>query len=268
MTTATRRVDIVRVVAGARTAARDRAATEEPLEIRIAHEPYAVIMRTPGADRDLAAGFLLAERVIRSADEIVAIEHCADAVERENVVDITLADADAVSHARVRRRELAASTSCGVCGRQSIDDLARDLTPVEDGLCVAAATVARLPERLRASQRAFDETGGLHAAGVFSPDGDLLDIAEDVGRHNAVDKVLGRALRARRLPLSSALLCVSGRTSFEIVQKAAVAGIPVLAAVSAPSTLAVDLAARAGVTLIGFIRGDSFNVYAGEQRVT
>jgi FdhD protein len=260
-------VDIVRVAAGARTAARDRAATEEPLEIRIAREPYAVIMRTPGADRDLAAGFLLAERLIRSADDVVSIEYCADAVERENTVDITFADADAVSRARVRRRELAAATSCGVCGRQSIDDLASDLTPVEDGLRVASATVARLPERLRASQRAFEETGGLHAAGVFSSDGDLLDIAEDVGRHNAVDKVLGRALLKRRLPLSSALLCVSGRTSFEIVQKAAVAGIPVLAAVSAPSSLAIGLAARTGVTLIGFIRSESFNVYAGEQRV-
>ena len=267
MTSPTRPVDIVRVTGGARAAARDRAAAEEPLEIRIAREPYAVIMRTPGADRDLAAGFLFAERLIRSAHDLVDIHHCADAAEHENTVDVTLADPDALARARTRRRELTAASSCGVCGRQSIDDLARDLPRLAGAVVVAADIVARLPERLRASQRAFDETGGLHAAGVFSTDGDLLDIAEDVGRHNAVDKVIGRALLHRQLPLAHAVLCVSGRTSFEIVQKAAVAGVPVLAAVSAPSSLAIDLAERAGVTLIGFIRGDAFNVYTGAQRV-
>ncbi len=267
MTSPTRRVDVVRVVAGSRTATIDRAATEEPLEIRIDREPFAVIMRTPGADRDLAAGFLFAERLIRSAADVRSIEHCADAAERENTVDVSLVDPAAARRARERRRDVAASSACGVCGRQSIDDLACDVTPVAAELCVSASVVARLPDRLRASQRVFDETGGLHAAGVFSTDGDLLDVAEDVGRHNAVDKVIGRALQARRMPLSNAIVCVSGRTSFEIVQKAAVAGIPVLAAVSAPSSLAIELAARLGLTLVGFVRGDAFNVYAGAQRI-
>ncbi len=257
----------MRVANGARTAARDRAAAEEPLAIRIAGEPYAVIMRTPGADRDLAAGFLFAERLVRAADELVAIQHCADAVERENTVDVTLADSDALSRARARRRELTAASSCGVCGRQSIDDLAVDLVRISDDLVVSPRTIAQLPGRLRESQRAFDETGGLHAAGIFSVDGVLLDIAEDVGRHNAVDKVIGRAVLHRQVPLSRALLCVSGRTSFEIVQKAAVAGIPLVAAVSAPSSLAIELAERAGITLIGFIRGDGFNVYSLPERV-
>lgn len=267
MTATTRAVDIVRVSGGTRTTARDRAAAEEPLEIRIANESFAVIMRTPGADRDLAAGFLFAERLIRGAGDLVAIEHCADAVERENTVNVTLRDPEAVARAHRRRRDLASSASCGVCGRQSIDDLAEDLAPIVDDIVVPAATIARLPERLRASQRAFDETGGLHAAGVFSIDGDLLDIAEDVGRHNAVDKVVGRAVLGGRVPLSRAALCVSGRTSFEIVQKAATAGVPILAAVSAPSSLAIDLAERTGVTLVGFIRGDGFNVYAGSRRI-
>jgi len=263
----TRPVDMVRVSSGVRTPARDRTAAEEPLAIRVGGEPFAVIMRTPGADRELAAGFLFADRLIRRSTDLRAIEHCADAAERENVVEVTLADPAAMSCARARRRELTSAASCGVCGRQSIDDLASDLSPLADAIVVPAATIARLPGRLRASQRAFDETGGLHAAGLLSLDGDLLDIAEDVGRHNAVDKVIGRALLHDRVPLSHAMLCVSGRTSFEIVQKAAVAGVPILAAVSAPSSLAVDLAERAGITLIGFIRGDSFNVYTGAQRI-
>jgi len=263
----TRPVDIVRISSGARTHARDRAAAEEPLAIRLDGEPFAVIMRTPGADRELAAGFLFAERLIGGAADLRSIDYCADATERENTVDVTLMDSGAAARTRARRRDLTSASSCGVCGRQSIDDLAIDLTPVADGLVVPAATIARLPDRLRASQRAFDETGGLHTAGLLSLDGDLLDIAEDVGRHNAVDKVIGRAVLHDGVPLSGAILCVSGRTSFEIVQKAAVAAIPILAAVSAPSSLAIDLAERAGVTLVGFIRGDSFNVYAGAQRI-
>jgi len=267
VTTPTRAVDIVRVSMGERVMARDRAAAEEPLAIRIEGEPFAVIMRTPGADRDLAAGFLFAERLVRRADDVASIAHCADAAEHENTVDVTLVDFAAAKRARRQRRDLTATASCGVCGRQSIEDLACDLVRIDDDLVVPPRTIARLPARLRDSQRAFDETGGLHAAGIFSVDGVLLDIAEDVGRHNAVDKVIGRAVLHRQVPLSRALLCVSGRTSFEIVQKAALAGIPVLAAVSAPSSLAIDLAERTGITLIGFIRGDSFNVYAGPQRV-
>jgi FdhD protein len=267
MTTPTRAVDIVRVCGRERVAARDRAAAEEPLAIRLHGEPYAVIMRTPGADRDLAAGFLFAERLIRRRGDLTSIEYCADAVERENVVDVTLADRDRVLRARAQRRTVVSTAACGICGRQSIEDLASDLDRVDSDVVVASATIARLPQRLRASQRAFDETGALHAAGVFSVDGDLLDIAEDVGRHNTVDKVIGRAVLHDRIPLSHAVLCVSGRTSFEIVQKAAVAGIPVLAAVSAPSSLAIDLAARAGITLVGFVRGDTFNIYATPDRI-
>jgi FdhD protein len=267
VTSPTRAVDIVKFASGVRTAVRDRAATEEPLAIRVDDQPFAVVMRTPGADRELAAGFLLAERVIRTADDLVSVDYCADAAERDNTVAVTLANPDASARARRQRRELASATSCGVCGRQSVDDLACDLPRVADDIRVAAAVVTALPDRLRGGQRAFDATGGLHAAGVFSLDGDLLDVAEDVGRHNAVDKVVGRALLHGRLPLSRAIVCVSGRTSFEIVQKTAVAGIPILAAVSAPSSLAIDLAERIGVTLAGFIRGGSFNVYAGAQRV-
>jgi len=257
----------MRVSGGGRGAVRDRAAVEEPLAIRLDNEPFLVVMRTPGADRDLVTGFLFAERLIRSADDIAAIEHCADAVDRENVVSVSLADPQVTARVRQRRRDLASTSSCGVCGRQSIDDLTCDLPRVADGINVPAATIARMPERLRASQRAFDETGGLHAAGLFATDGALLDLAEDVGRHNAVDKVIGRAVLHRQVPLADAMLCVSGRTSFEIVQKVVVAGIPILAAVSAPSTLAIDLASRAGVTLVGFIRGDGFNVYSGAERI-
>ena len=267
MTAPTRPVDIVRISADGRVDAHDRAAAEEPLAIRINGNPFAVIMRTPGADRDLAAGFLFAERLVRHGDDFASIEHCADTAASENTVDVTLVDDAAVARAARQRRDVASATSCGICGRQSIDDLASDLVAIVDDVVVTPSTIAQLPERLRRSQRAFDETGGLHAAGVFSTDGVLLDIAEDVGRHNAVDKVIGRAVLHRQVPLSSALLCVSGRTSFEIVQKAAVAGIPVVAAVSAPSSLAIDLAERAGITLIGFIRGDAFNLYSSPQRV-
>jgi FdhD protein len=160
-----------------------------------------------------------------------------------------------------------ATSACGVCGRQSIDDLMRGVPRVDAGMTMAAAVVARLPERLRAAQAAFDETGGLHAAGLFDSEGTLVGVAEDVGRHNAVDKVIGSQLRAGRLPLAGRALMVSGRTSFEIVQKAVVAGIPILAAVSAPSSLAVDLARDANLTLLGFVRGDTFNIYTGADRI-
>ena len=264
---ASRSVDIVRVSGGRRSAARDRAAAEEPLAIRLHGQPFAVVMRTPGADRELAAGFLLAERIVRGADDLGTIEYCRDARTHENTVNVTLVDPQTVVRALQHRRDVASNASCGVCGRQTIDALAADLPPITAPLRVAASTIARLPGPLRAAQRGFDETGGLHAAGLFSPDGELRDVAEDVGRHNAVDKVIGRALMREALPLADALLCVSGRASFEIVQKAAVAGIPIVAAVSAPSSLAIDLAARCGITLVGFLRGDAFNVYAGADRI-
>ncbi len=266
MTRLTQAVEIVRVHGGGRMAATDRAAAEEPLTIRVHGEPFATIMRTPGSDRELAAGFLLAERLIRTSDDLALIEHCADAG-NDNVVNVTFADERMVAQALGHRRDLAAASACGVCGRQTIDSLTEDLPAVASTTTMPWAVVASLPTRLRAAQPAFDETGGLHAAGLFAADGMLVDVAEDVGRHNAVDKVIGRRVMRDDLPLSAYALCVSGRTSFEIVQKAAVAGIPILAAVSAPSSLAIDLAVAAGITLVGFARGDSFNIYACPDRI-
>ncbi len=271
MSDALRSVGVVRVRGAARAAESDRAATEEPLEVRLHGQPFAVIMRTPGADRELAAGFLLAERVIVGADDLGAIAHCTDgsADHPENVVNVTLADGAAASVERLLagRRQVTTNSSCGMCGRRTIESLAADVPPIAADWRVTAALIAALPDRLRERQAVFDETGGLHAAGLFARDGQLVDVAEDVGRHNAVDKIVGRMLMREALPLSDHLLCVSGRTSFEIVQKAIIAGIPIVAAVSAPSTLAVDLAQECGLTLIGFIRGDRFNIYAHPERV-
>jgi FdhD protein len=271
-----RAVDVVRVRGGARVAAADRVAAEEPLEIRLHGRPFAVLMRTPGADRELAAGFLFAERVIRSADDLGTIEHCTDPSGpaeaghyRDNIVNVTLANGsdEAVERLLAGRRQVTGNSACGLCGRVTIDSLKTDADLIRAVWTMTAAVLAALPDRLRARQTVFDETGGLHAAGLFTPDGDLVDVAEDVGRHNAVDKIVGRALMRDALPLSNHLLCVSGRTSYEIVQKAVLAGMPIVAAVSAPSSLAIDLAREFGVTLVGFARGDSFNIYAHEQRV-
>jgi FdhD protein len=250
---------------------RDVAAVEEPLEIRLHGAPFVVIMRTPGADRELTAGFLLSERVIAAAADIGTIEMATHPAtpSQANTVDVTLAGnaAGRVNELLAQRRAVHVNSSCGACGQRSIDDLMRQTETIGSSLRIGAETVRRLPDVLRASQRIFAETGGLHAAALFDADGTLVRTAEDVGRHNAVDKVVGAELLAGRLPLSSNVLCVSGRTSFEIVQKAVVAGVPVVAAVSAPSSLAVDLAQAAGVTLIGFVRGATFNVYAHPERV-
>lgn len=252
----------------------DTLAGEEPLEIRVGHHgdkrPLAVTMRTPGDDIDLALGFLFAEGLIAGAGDVVTAQLCAgtDEPNTYNVVDVALAqevpepDVDPA-------RNFYTTSSCGVCGKASIDavrttsqfDLAADSTTVN------AAVLVSLPARLRAAQKTFERTGGLHAAGLFTADGELVCIREDVGRHNAVDKVVGWALRAGLTPLRAHVLLVSGRASFELVQKASMAGIPILAAVSAPSSLAADLAADAGVTLIGFLRGAAMNVYAGAHRV-
>ena len=271
MPEALRRVDVVRVRGGLRAAESDSAATEEPLEVRLHGQPFAVIMRTPGADRELAAGFLLAERVITGADDLGTIAYCTDpaASHPENIVDVTLVNgaAAAVDRLLAGRRQVTTNASCGMCGRRTIESLAADVAPLRAAWSVPAAAIVALPAQLRARQAVFDETGGLHAAGLFTRDGRLLDVAEDVGRHNAVDKIVGRMLMREALPLSDHLLCVSGRTSFEIVQKAIFAGIPIVAAVSAPSSLAIELAQEYGVTLLGFIRGDSFNIYAHGERV-
>jgi len=266
MTQSLRSFDIVRVRGDARSAATDRAATEEPLEIRLHRGPFAVIMRTPGADRELAAGFLLSERVIRCGDDLGAIEHCRDA-DAANIVDVTLTREADLERVFANRRQVTMNSSCGLCGRLTIESLVTDVPPIASTLTMKAAELAALPTRLRAAQAVFDETGGLHAAGLFAAGGGLVDMAEDVGRHNAVDKVIGRTLMRDALPLQAHALCVSGRTSYEIVQKAIVAGVPIVAAVSAPSSLAIDLAQACGVTLVGFVRGDAFNIYTHSRRI-
>ncbi|MEV5409385.1 formate dehydrogenase accessory sulfurtransferase FdhD [Thermopolyspora sp. NPDC052614] len=250
----------------------DALAAEEPLEIRVNGRPVTITMRTPGHDFDLAAGFLVSEGVIGSADDIIAMRYCAGAVEdgmnTYNVLDLSLAPGVEPPDTSLERNFYTTS-SCGVCGKASLDAV-RTVARWEvagDPLRVDAELVAALPDRLRAAQRVFDRTGGLHAAGLFDASGAALCVREDVGRHNAVDKLVGWAVREGRLPLRSTVLMVSGRASFELVQKAVMAGIPMLAAVSAPSSLAVELAAEAGLTLLGFVRGTSMNVYAGEHRV-
>ena len=261
-------------LAGARA---DLLAVEEPLEIRIGGQPLTVTMRTPGDDIDLAAGFLFTEGLLSPAVDLRQIRMCD-----ENVADATLEVADLPSPTELERatdarraqrkaqRNFLTTSACGVCGKESIDAIRvrsrYDLTA--DQLQVSPVVLASLPDRLREAQRVFASTGGLHAAGLFTADGSLAVLREDVGRHNAVDKVIGWALRAGRLPLSGHILMVSGRASFELVQKAAVAGIPVLAAVSAPSSLAADLAEETGMTLVGFLRGNSMNGYTGLQRLT
>jgi len=264
-------VRITRVQAGRSTAGEDRAATEEPMEIRLHDRPFAVIMRTPGADRELAAGFLLSERVLTSADDLGTIEHCTDpeADHPENIVNVTLVNgsAAALDELIAQRRQVLTNSSCGLCGRLTIESLRTDAPALARTWTVAASTLVRLPDALRRGQTLFDATGGLHAAGLFTIAGELESMAEDVGRHNAVDKVIGRMLMREALPLADRVLFVSGRASFEIVQKAFLAGIPLVGSVSAPSSLAIDLAAEAGVTLVGFVRGDAFNIYTHPERI-
>jgi len=266
-----RSFEVVRVKGERRSADVDRAATEEPLEIRLHSRPFAVVMRTPGADRELAAGFLFAEQVIASADDLGTIEYCtlpSRPETAENIVNVGLTDPARAERALDGRRQVTTNSSCGMCGRLTIESLTANAASIVANWTMPATVLLRLPERLRAAQAGFDETGGLHAAGLFTPDARLADHAEDVGRHNAVDKVIGRMLLRELLPLSQHLLCVSGRTSFEIVQKALLAGIPLVAAVSAPSSLAIDLAEESGITLVGFVRGDSFNIYTHADRIT
>ena len=256
----------VRIEDGRRRERSDSLVVEEPLEIRVGGKPLAVTMRTPGHDFELAAGFLLTEGLIESAEAIRRISYCADAGSRPapNVVNV-----DATLTEPARPREFLTTSSCGVCGKRSLAEVAvraRD-DVAGDGLRLTSAVLASLPARLRAAQRVFDRTGGLHAAGLFDGEGRLVCIREDVGRHNAFDKVVGWAGLDGRLPLRSHVLLASGRASFELTQKALMAGVPVVASVSAPSTLAVELAESAGMTLVGFLRGASMNVYTGNHRV-
>lgn len=271
----TQRRPVMRIsLSGATTRRPDTLAVEEPLEIRVAGEPLAVTMRTPGHDVELAAGFLVSEGVVRSGADFRSAIHCGGpgtgGMENTyNVLDVALAPGVEPPSTDLARNFYTTS-SCGMCGKASIEAVATvsayDLA--QDDVRVAAETLASLPDALRAHQDVFDKTGGLHAAGLFDAEtGELVVLREDVGRHNAVDKVVGWAVMNDRLPLRRHVLMVSGRASFELAQKAVMAGIPVLAAVSAPSSLAVELATEQGLTLVGFLRGDHMNVYAGAERV-
>jgi FdhD protein len=272
----TARRPVLRFAGGHRVSRPDTLAVEEPLEIRLdggaGAETFTVTMRTPGHDLELALGFLVSEGIARRPADVLSARHCPDAARdadgrpTHNVVEVRLRAGIVVPAARYRQ----VSSACGICGTASIDAVrTRAPHPVaDDDVTVSAAILSALPERLRGAQRVFDRTGGLHAAGLFTAGGELVVLREDVGRHNAVDKVVGWAFERGLLPLRGHVLQVSGRASFELVQKAWTAGCAVLAAVSAPSSLAVDLAHDAGLTLVGFSRGESFNVYAGAHRIT
>lgn len=255
---------------GRRRSKSDFLAGEEPLEIRVGERPLSVTMRTPGHDFELAAGFLFTEGIVQRREHILSLENPAECegVNPANVVEAKIAPEAAPDFEKMTRHFFAAS-SCGICGKASIDAVrSRLLAPPNADFRVPAKLLLKLPEALRSSQDVFERTGGLHAAGLFDSEGKLLVLREDIGRHNAVDKVIGWALFERRLPLGESILLVSGRGGFEIVQKAIIAGIPVIASVSAPSGLAVQLARELRLTLVGFLRGRRFVIYAGEERLT
>jgi len=279
MTTGSAAVEIQKSRDGQRVALPDAVAIEEPLEIRLGYptpegralRSLSITMRTPGADRELAAGFLFTESIVRTAEDILSIEACggpAPDTGSLNVIRVELAPGVPVDLGRLQRHFYTTS-SCGVCGKASLDALrVTGLSPLaDDGPVFAEHVITGMPRTLRAAQKTFEDTGGLHAAGAFDPEGRLVAVAEDVGRHNAVDKLVGRLLLDGRLPADDLGIIVSGRASFELMQKSLVAGMPLLAAVGAPSSLAVSLAREFNMTLIGFLRGTSFNLYSGEQRV-
>ncbi|MEO8277329.1 MAG: formate dehydrogenase accessory sulfurtransferase FdhD [Thermoanaerobaculia bacterium] len=251
----------------------DRLAVEAPLEIRFGGRPFTVLMRTPGNDEELVAGFLFSEGLIRGREEIRSLAHPESLIDGDcrNVIAVELQPPAGESAGRtepaLEPRSFYASASCGVCGKSSIADLAIHAPPVRSRLTIASARLASLPARLREEQTAFAETGGLHGAGLFDADGQLLAAREDIGRHNAVDKLIGWALHEGRLPLSSQILVVSGRLGFEIVQKSIVAGIPLLAAVGAASSIAVALADRFGLTLATFLKPAGLNLYGDRSRI-
>jgi FdhD protein len=260
-------------VAGERS---DVLATEEPLELRVVmagdSRTVAITMRTPGSDFELATGFLYGEGVITRPEQIVTISYCKDSdLPPEQLYNIVIVELDPTSRPDLRPldRHFYTSSACGVCGKASLEAIVlRGTGPVGPGGSVTPAVIAGLPDKLRAGQGVFESTGGLHAAGLFSLDGNLVAIREDVGRHNALDKLVGWALLDRRLPLDDHVVMVSGRSSFEILQKCLAARVPIVCSVSAPSSLAVDVAKEFGMTLVGFLRGPRFNVYAGAGRIT
>jgi FdhD protein len=270
------KVRVISVSDGVRKTRRDAVASEEPLEIQIeaASESrrIAVTMRTPGHDFELAAGFLFAEGIIAGVDDIATLGYCVGpdrSVEQQyNVVTVDLRGA-ALPDLSGSERRFAVSSACGVCGKESLDQIERrGIERISSDLRISAETLISLPDQLRSAQRVFAGTGGLHAAGLFDATGKLITLREDVGRHNAVDKLIGQQLLIDKLPLSERIVLVSGRTSFEIAQKVAAAGAPILAAVSAPSSLAIEVADRFGITLIGFLRGSSFNIYTHPHRIS
>ena len=271
MTGRSRAISVAKMRGKMRESVDDRVAIEEPLEIRLGYavdgerhtSSVSITMRTPGHDEDLATGFLVSESIIRSAADVAIVKPCKG----DNAIRVELEAGVEVDLERLQRHFYTTS-SCGVCGKASLDALrVVGVEPLVDRTRFPLDEVIRLPARLREAQTTFDETGGLHAAAAFNPYGELLIVREDVGRHNAVDKVIGALLADGRLPATQLGLMVSGRASFELMQKALVAGMPMLAAISAPSSLAVELAQEFNVTLVGFLRGDTFNVYAGEERI-
>ncbi|MDE3193147.1 MAG: formate dehydrogenase accessory sulfurtransferase FdhD [Chloroflexota bacterium] len=273
--TSTRAVTVERWAAGARSAKDDEIAAEEPLQLLLDGEPLSVVMRTPGNDVELAVGLLHSERVIAGSEDVGLLRISAESEERESAVAFRadLVEANAVdvhlraSAPRRPRRSFLSSSACGVCGATTLDDLAHDHAPLGPGPEIDVATIVKLADALREHQRVFERTGGLHGAGLFTPRGELVTAREDIGRHNAVDKIVGRAVLDRLIPLGGHVLAVSGRAGYEIVQKAVAAGIPIIVAVGAPSTLAVATAERFGLTLVAFLRGDRFNVYSRPERV-
>ncbi len=267
-----RRISIARIIAGATEHTDDAVAVEEPLELRVGGRSVAVVMRTPGHDRELAAGFLVTEGLLHRRDDLLDLVHCRGhaGVPEENILDAVLAPAAAVEVSQLTRH-LFTSSSCGICSKATIAAVQRQFAPLGSALPVSRDVLAMLPARARQAQKTFAVTGGLHAAGLFTLAGEPVIVREDVGRHNAVDKVVGHAFLAERLPLTQSILFVSGRVAFEIMQKALAAGIPCVAAVSAPTSAAVDFARASGQTLVGFLRNESetsgtatrMNVYAG-----
>lgn len=282
--TGARKAKITKISVTGNSPASDQLAIEEPLEIRLGfpdgkHRAVSITMRTPGDDAELAVGFLFTEGILKTSAEVKQIRHCGlkigmkkgtldrAAALNSNTIRVDLADASAVDLKKLERHFYTTS-SCGVCGKSSIEALRTEAKPIAaTGLRISKDVVHSLPETLRGAQRVFEETGGLHASALFTADGELDIVREDVGRHNALDKVIGRKFLDGETPLGERILLVSGRASFELVQKALVAGIPILAAVGAPSSLAVELAAEYGMTLVGFVRDGRFNIYCGGERI-
>ena len=265
-----RKVQVVTVDAGEVRRRSDVLATEEPLELRLVldreRQTVAVTMRTPGADFELAAGFLYNEGILKNRDELLCISYCTDAEQQYNTVNVALRGGSLPDVARLERH-FTTTSACGVCGKASLEGLSIQACALPEGFTVAPETITALPDKLRAAQGLFDATGGLHAAALFSKEGELLALREDVGRHNALDKLVGWAFLEGLLPLSEHIVLLSGRASFELLQKALMAGVTVVCAVSAPSSLAVSVAETFNQTLIGFLRGERFNVYTGAQRL-